>query len=200
MTVRHVMKIERGCGTRVKGGSYLEGKGVSIPCPMLPHPIPNCPTCDNPMISFFRGIKKINPKRVIPEIIRASGKEKFLVCLWMEQCDKAACDPRQERGWVMWVGSEYTPESFALEAQGFGVSKRVHNFPKDLKRGDVIYLGYKTLFKRVVDGKDLYDPGLFYIFHVTDKVRIVDDEEAKDEARMKELEDQGITPVVEDEQ
>jgi hypothetical protein len=167
--------------------------GISIPCPMLPLSIPNCPTCDNPMIGFFRGIKRINPSKVINELIKVAGRE-IPDC---NLCDKVACNPAMDRAWVMWVGSEYTPESFALEAQKWGVSKRIHQFPKELEIGDPVYLGYRTLFHRVENGKDIYDPGIFYIFHVTDKVRIVDEAEAQDEKKIKDLEDQGITPVLE---
>lgn len=197
--MRMAIRSERGCGFRVKGGFYIEGRGVLVNCPALPLPITDCRTCGQPLIPFSRGIRKINPKEMIGEMAkeRPNRLDIMFACRVRPHCDMAVCAPEMTKGWVMWVGSEYTMQSFMGEAERMGVSKRVAKFPKDLERGDVVYLAYKTAIERKEENRIVYDPAIFYVFHVTDKVQIVSEEEAKDATRIKAIEEKGITAVLE---
>jgi hypothetical protein len=107
----------------------------------------------------------------------------------------------------MWVGKEYTVEQFVEEALAIGVSKRIPAVPKSLKIGDPLYLVHsqampdedeknilRTLFPDEVR-KDR--AGIFMVACVTAFHRILTEEQAKDEDFVKELEEQGLTPVLE---
>jgi hypothetical protein len=193
--IKHVLRVERGCGFRVEGGLYLMGAGATSPCPALPLPIPICKCCGQETIHFTRNIQKINPRKALESVTK-----KDIQCLFKTACHKAACDP-PDKGWIMWVGSEYTMHSFALEAQKYGVSKRIPHFPDEMKRGDILDLGYNTVFSHMEGKKEVWEPGIFYITIVTDMQYILTKEEKEDpaeqEKRLVWLKERHITPVIE---
>lgn len=172
------------------------GSGSGVACPALPLEIPICACCGQDTIHFTRGCQRINPSKALATIV-----DRNISCLYKGQCHKAACDP-PEKGWLMWVGSEYTMHSFALEAEKYGVSKRIPHFPDEMKKGDLLYLGYNTVFSsKDVRGVETWRPGVFYVSVVTDMQYILTKEEREDpkkqEKRLAWLKERHITPVIE---
>jgi hypothetical protein len=194
--IKHILRVERGCGFRQSGGFYVMGGGIGVECPALPLEIPVCQCCGQDTIHFTRAAQAINPKKALENVVN-----KDISCLYKQQCHKAACDP-PEKGWIMWVGSEYTMHSFALEAARYGVSKRIPHFPDEMKKGDILYLGYNTAFKSVgPKGVESWRPGIFYVSVITDLQYLLSEEEKTDpkkqEKRLGWLKERHITPVIE---
>lgn len=194
MTVLRMPRAHRRCGTRKVGGTYLVFEGTCRVCPRLPMELPPaCPSCGTKM-EFFRSIKIINPRHMFGEI-EGTGCG--------ESC--AACHP-PETGGVMWVGEKYypTPEDFICEGQRMGISKKIPpNIPKGIKIGDwFFFLHKKAVQKETKDehGKltgTTQEPGVFFIAKLTQIHRIVTEAQARDKKFVQDLEDQGITAVVE---
>lgn len=176
------VETKRGCGYRKIGGTYICGTGLSIICERLPLRIPVCPVCGE-TIRFLRSIRRINPKKLFGEC------QENHIC---HQYDCKICDP-PEKGWVMWVGREYTPESFTQEAEEMGVSKRIPFIPEDLKIGDWVYLAHNNVFK--VDKKH-YEAGIFYAFKVTKIEKIITTSQSKNKKLMDSLKEKNIVPVI----
>jgi hypothetical protein len=189
MTVLRMARTERGCGFRKKGGTYLYSDVDSLrPCPSLPIGLPDrCPVCGEEL-EQFRGIKVINPQKFFTtpqeHIVKCAGG----VCL--------ACYP-PDHGAMMWVGKKYyTKDLFMQEAVRMGISKRVAKVPKGLKPGDPIYFMHPEAFPPK-EGCVRGTPGIFTAARISAFHRIIDENQEKDEKFIKELEDQGITPVIE---
>ena len=189
MAVLRMARVDRGCGTRKKGGTYLFCDLQNVaPCPSLPIKLPDrCPTCGEEL-EQFRGIKVVNPQKyfVVPQkvITKCPGG----TCL--------ACYP-PEIGAVMWVGKKYySAASFTSEALRMGISKRIAKIPKGLKVSDPIYFVHPEAFPPEA-GKVRGEPGIFLAARVSAYHRIIDETQEKDEAFIKELEGLGITPVIE---
>ena len=188
------VEARRGCGYRKVGGLYLVGQGLTVPCDRLPLPIEPCPVCGE-QPRFSRGIARIDPLKLWGEHQNCTDPT---VC--------PVCHPAH-KAWLMWVGKEYTPESFIAEARAMGVSKRVHQVPKDLVIGeDWVWLAYLHLIPgkgqfRLLGGQDGkrprdMGPGIFYVFKPTHLEKIVTESQAQDQEAMDKLKEQGITPVV----
>ena len=114
----------------------------------------------------------------------------------------AACIS-SEKGWLMWLGWEYTVESFRREAGLQGVSERIHAIPKDLVLGvDWVYLAKQRLIPGSsqmwlpgeVEERTRYGPGVFEVSRPTRVEKVVSDLSGED--TLDELHAQGITPVV----
>jgi len=189
---------KRGCGYRKVGGLYLVGGGMSVFCDRLPLKIPVCKTCgEHPR--FSRNIAKISPLR-----------------LWghhLTECKDSAFDPicfPPEQAYLMWVGSEYTPQSFIAESSAMGISKRIPAIPADLKVGeDWVFLAFQKLIptgKKAfllpfddpedLKGKKGFEPGVFFAFRPTRLEMIVTQSQSQDAEKMKLLTDKGIEPVI----
>lgn len=195
------VEAKRGCGYRKIGGIYLVGGGLAAPCDRLPLPIIPCPTCGAEP-RFSRNIAKIDPYNLWGNHSPCAEGVSCFVC-WPIQsisgiASLAGC-------WLMWVGSEYSPESFVAEARELGVSKRIPQIPKGLKVGeDWVYLAYLHLIPpngqaRIPmegDSRRGWGPGVFYAFRPQRIEKIVTVSMAKDEEAMGKLEEQGVTPVV----
>lgn len=176
------VESKRGCGYRKVGGIYLCGTGISMICERLPLHIPVCPVCGE-TIRFLRSMRKINPKKL------------FGICQENHTCHQyncKICNP-PEKAWLMWVGREYTPESFRDEAEKLGVSKRIPFIPSDLGMGDWVWLAYNDIFK--IDKKH-YEAGIFYAFKVTKIEKIITTSQSKNKKLMKNLEEKNIIPVI----
>lgn len=178
----------RGCGLRVKGGTYLFCEAnCLIPCQSLPLALPDrCPVCGEEL-EQFRGIKIVNPQRYF--------KQKQEV---IQKCPPPcpACYP-PERGAIMWVGKKYySAKSFIAEAIAMGISKRIVKKPKDLLVGDILYLVHPEAFPPE-EGNVRGKPGVFLVSRISAFHRIIDEKQGQDEAFVKSLEEQGLTPVIE---
>ena len=189
MTVLRMARAGRGCGIRKKGGTYLFCDiQFVMPCPSLPIGLPDrCPTCGEEL-EQFRGIKVVNPQKFF------NSPQKTIVKCVGGTCP--ACYP-PEIGALMWVGKQYySAGSFVSEALRMGISKRIAKIPKGLKAGYVIYFAHPEAFP-VEEGKIRGKPGIFLAARISAFHRIIDEEQEKDEKFIKELEDRGITPVIE---
>ena len=190
------MAIEalRGCGYRKVGGLYIVGAGLAFTCDRLPMHIPTCAVCGE-TARFHRSISHINP-------VRLFGNHSY-PCNDSIDC---VCCHVPDRGYLMWVGIDYTPESFTLEAVKLGVSKRIPFIPASMKVGvDWMYLAYKRLiptknlnFVLPIDNPDRtgFAPGIFYAFRPTGFEYLITETQTKNAELLGSLKTKGITPVV----
>ena len=184
---------KRGCGYRKVGGIYLAGDWSPSPCDRLPLAIKACPYCgEHPR--FTRSMAGIAPAALWG---RHPNTEE---CVDPPECQ--ACYPSL-REFLMWVGSDYTVESFRKEAQEMRVSKRIPTIPKDFKVGHSwVYLAKKRLIPTddadwlpgMEEEKRGYGPGVFMVWRPARIEKIVTDLTPEEE--LKALVEQGITPVV----
>lgn len=192
MAVLRMAREERGCGFRKKGGTYLfcDVDNV-VPCPSLPIELPDrCPTCGEEL-EQFRGIKVVNPQKYF-----VSPQKVIAKCNPMAVPPCIACYP-PDHGALMWVGKKYyTKDLFMQESVRMGISKRLAKIPKGLKPGDPIYFMHPEAFPPK-EGCVRGTPGIFTAARISAFHRIIDEDQEKDEKFIKELEDQGITPVIE---
>jgi hypothetical protein len=104
---------------------------------------------------------------------------------------------------MMWVGRDYSMESFISEANKLGVSKRIATVPKDFVVGrDWVLLARKNAGEeetglRIVGKKVQKTDVIFFAFKPTAIEYLVTEAEAKDEEFIEKLVEQGITPVLE---
>jgi hypothetical protein len=192
MAVLRMARSERGCGYRKKGGTYLFcDVDAVIPCPSLPIGLPDrCPVCGEE-IEMFRGIKVINPQKFF-----TNPQKVMIKCNPMAVSKCVACYP-PELGALMWVGKKYyTKDLFMQESVRMGISKRIAKIPKGLAPGNPIYFVHPEAFPPEA-GKVRGTPGIFTAARISAFHRIIDEAQEKDEKFIKELEDQGITPVIE---
>lgn len=214
----------RGCGFRKVGGLYLVGSGLAYPCDNLPLELKPCECCGY-TLPFTRGWVWVNKSflkehrtllsmseakelRYLKslgalEAERIFGKTESRLCKCPPSCP--VCHPRQnikERFMLMWVGRQYTPKSFIKEAHEMGVSKRIAFVPKELKLGETwVMLAYKKYpFQNDIPNSNLksepvYKPAIFYAFRPTRVEKLIWQSGATEE-KLKEMEEQGLTPVI----
>jgi len=192
---------QRGCGYRKVGGLYLCSDGVWVSCDRLPMPVLSCPVCGGG-IKFSRGMSAILPKPLF-------GDHNSIHCTCDFKC--FCCYPKDELAYLMWVGEKfYTPQSFMLEAQSMGVSKRISALPKKFKLGEtVVYLAHKkAIIPRVevqVEGDEgeqvaafnegKPQPGIFSVF-IPQRVEMPIWEHDATPEFLEALGKRGITPVI----
>lgn len=176
------MAIEkaRACGYRQVGGLYLESDpGPAMVCDRLPLPITACEVCGAEP-RFSRAIARIDPYTLWG--LHMSG-----IC----QCPGACpcCNPLRwplppeaPASLLMWVGSEYTAESFIAEGVAQGISKRIHVIPKGLVVGQSwVYLAKLRIIPDTAQGwipgltgeRAGYGPGVFYAFRPRRIVKVL---------------------------
>ena len=190
---------KRGCGYRKVGGLYLVGSGVGEPCDRLPMAIIPCSTCgEEPR--FHRAVSKINPLRIF-----GLHEEQESCADMMPGSYDPICSP-SDVAYLMWVGKEYTAMTFGMEARQMGISKRIHQIPKDFTLGfDWVWLAKLQLIPS--EGKTLaldsnergYGAGIFSIFKPTAIEKIITQSQAAAAGSNGEAEawkEQGITPIV----
>ena len=200
MPVLHLPQTTRGCGTRVLNGLYLFFDMSAVEsCHNLPVPLPPaCPCCGEEIVQC-RSLKMVNPLKLLPKVKTPCG----------HPCP--VCTPNGDPAGLMWVGAEYyTPSSFTAEALAMGISKRIAKKPGHLKIGDWVYFAHP---KAIRSGQSVFDeenvdtkrvpnsetkPGIFVVAKLTALHKVIDAERAKDTKFIQSLEDQGITPVIED--
>ena len=173
----------RKCGYRKIGAIYLVGKGNFVPCHRLPVKIPE--------VSFFRGYKGINPKKLIGVCPNLYNFE----CTCDTSCP--VCNPPDsDIHGLMYVGeSYYTPDSFMSEAVQMGVCKRIPYIPDNLVLGiSIVYLAYNKMPFKVNNGTE-YLPAIFTAFKPSGIETLIRQSDASKE-KLQELKDKGITPVI----
>ena len=207
-----MIEKERKCGLRKVHALYLCGTGMSVPCDMLPLELKEC-TCCGFEIPFMRGFMWIS-KKYIENLANKHHEERnpnrIEKHLRECECEKKGyhcplCNPwliKEEKYGIMFVGREYTPESFIKEAMQMGVSKRIAQIPKDLILGKTwVLLAYKEypFQDRIPETGMLSEPilkkAVFYAFIPQRFEYLIWKSEATSEY-IKELEEQGLTPII----
>lgn len=183
------MPIEniRGCGFRTVGSVYLCGKGMALPCDWLPKEFEECVVCGN-IPHFIRSIQKIDPLAMF-------GPHAKDICKCKPFCPlcNPETKPRDIPNYLMWVGKDYSPESFIKEANKMGVSKKINSLPKDLIVGKSwIYLAKQDLIE---DKEVAYHPkktkkkdAIFFAF-IPQKVEYLMEKKKKGEYTQSELDE-----------
>lgn len=199
------VEAKRGCGYRKVGGLYLVGDGLTFGCDRLPLAIEACPTCGGEP-KANRGIYKIDPMVLWGPQLTMVNVDQGVLC--NDPLGEVICHPKAAAldapDFLMWVGNDYTVESFIAEAQSMGISKRLSTVPNDLKIGeswvvlakDKIIPGAGSSWKSgEAEGKRGFGPGIFYAFRPQALEMIIT--ESQDAAgKGAELREQEITPVV----
>lgn len=195
---------KRGCGYRKVGGLYLVGEGRAFVCDSLPLQLFPCDCCgfEVPFTRGFMWVKKQYTGKL--NYVHRNGRP---LCKCLPHCP--ICHPEnngQERYGFMWVGQKYyNPTSFAKEAETVGVCKRIGDIPKGLKLGETWVLLahlkvpiYKTGFMNpngLANSEPEKKPAVFYAFRPVRVEKLIWKSKAT-KKRLKELEKQGITPVI----
>ncbi|MGI0011816.1 MAG: hypothetical protein ACREBU_00020 [Nitrososphaera sp.] len=140
---------------------------------------------------FTQGIQQINPYK-----------------LWdmhhecMDKYGDPVCQP-DGRAFLMWVGNEYTVNSFIVEAQIMGVSKRIPAIPANMDVGrDWVFLAklhliplHEKSFSFNGDEERGYAPGVFYAFQ-PERIELILPDDQNTAQLQEELTAKGITPVI----
>jgi hypothetical protein len=138
---------KRGCGYRKIGGLYLVCDGATFECDGLPLPLEACECCgfEPP---FSRNLQRIQIKYISQAEIKHHDT---LIKAHLERgirgydctcsagcplCDAGNQEAQGTKYGLMFVGQEYTPESFIQEAVKMGISKRIPEIPSWLKLGE----------------------------------------------------------------
>lgn len=190
----------RGCGYRQLNKLYLVGTGVAILCHRLPLNIPEiCPVCRSG-VKFSRGWTWINAKELFGD---CREKDTDNSC---HEVGCKICFPPEKVG-LMFVGQEYTPQSFRLEAEQLGVSKAIGAIPKGLELGKTwVYLAHKKAGWRVMipyeSERPLSDnvvdcPAVFHAFVPVRIEMLIKKSDATDE-ELEKLKNRNITPITVD--
>lgn len=204
---------ERGCGYRKVGSLYLVGSGMVRVCDFLPVALEPCPHCGFE-IPRHEGFMWVSKQYFFP----LAETHQLKKDLESEQC---TCPPGCPVCWpaqndllkygLMWVGSKfYTPESFVKEAMTVGISKKISEIPKQLVMGKTwVMLAHKKVpFKAgpsevvkvkgewgKLEAEPIYRPAIFYGFK-PERVEMPIWKKDATAKRIRELEDQGISPVI----
>lgn len=120
-----MMEQRRGCGIRVIGALYLCCDGLAVECDRLPIRLDACTFCGQGF-KQSRGFTELDFEALFGDHLGC--KDPFICPL---------CKPKKgETKLLLWVGRKfYTPESFSLEANDMGVSKRIPFIPDSLVLG-----------------------------------------------------------------
>jgi len=199
------VETRRGSGFRKVGGLYLVCDGIGFGCDRIPLAIVPCSTCGSEP-RFSRGMAQINPAELWGDhqLISKIGVDvKVTLCKEKGAKGCSVCRPG-EKAYLMWVGSEYTAESFRLEAAAMGISKRIHALPKSFVMGeDLVFLAKKNLMppdEQQWLGDEVYyekrggSPAVFMAFRPTRLEKIMPD--TATERELDKLKADGITPVL----
>lgn len=195
------MAIEpkRGCGYRKVGGTYLIGGTSGHDCDRLPIELTVCPCCKQG-IKQSRGWTWLDLTRLV------DGAHKDCHCF--PGCPLCS-DPKSigEVG-LLWIGERFykTPADFDREAGELGISRRIHNVPRNFKLGETwVLLAHAKAIScpEPICGEECercggkgWLPGAFKLFKPIRIEKIVTASQATDADAMADLEKRGITPVV----
>jgi hypothetical protein len=196
------MRLTRGCGHRKIGGIYLMGDGAAITCGKIPVEIPSKCGCCGAGVKQTRSFSWINLKFLSLDT-NLCGEE---------HCKTCPIGGRflAEKVGLLWVGGKFydTPEKFSIEANAFGISKRISTIPREFKIGETwVMLAHPKAIKKVVHPEDCTckkpflveheeeRPGIFRMFKPTRIEMPVNKHKVKEED-LKALLKRGITPVL----
>ncbi len=198
----------RGCGYRKIGGLYLvAGDGVWTSCERFPIPLRACPTCDC-RVNFARNFQWITHEMLLAYADPCTGVDDH--CAMCPLCSPSLLknDTPANKSGLIWIGKQhYSPQSFLMEANGVGVSRRISSIPKGLVIGKTrIFVAHKqglnaqeTLFEGAAENEpgDIIEPAVIASF-IPQKIElIVDDtgEMEEEEWVQKLVETKGVTLV-----
>ncbi|MHA1286205.1 MAG: hypothetical protein ACTSPB_02255 [Candidatus Thorarchaeota archaeon] len=196
----------RKCGHRKIGKLYLVGEGIGIPCDRLPFEIKPCECCGYTP-QFFRGFSWLHKNYL--------GEHEPCSCIPI--CP--ICHPdtiseeklNEDKFMLMWVGKKfYTTTDFVKEAQEMGVCKAIPSIPKGLVLGKTWVLlahpecqfydaGFFNNRNGLAKSTPRIAPGIFYCF-TPQRIEMLVLKSKATEDRINELEDQGITPIIVEEE
>jgi hypothetical protein len=184
------VEARRGCGYRKVGGLYLVGKRLGVACCKMPIALRVCPTC-NGGIKQARGWQWIDPRPWL------KGECKTGMA---GVCAAATPDRMGERAGLLWIGTQFYPtaETFALESDRLGISRRITAVPRGFKAGETyVFLAHPRLIQETDDatGESTWVGGVFRIFRPDGVEKIVTETQARDADAMAKLRKAGITPV-----
>lgn len=196
-TIHTQLERARGCGFRHKGLYLMAGK-IWNACGMLPIPLEVCPCC-NQGIKFTRGFSWIG-KALIADSPCKNSPSKCMNCApWSDQ--------KVTKLGLLWTGEKFynRPSDFIKEVELFGLSKRIHNVPKDLVLGKTwVMLAHRKAIPVYYDeeGKPLEEPkykkGIFAAF-VPDRIEyIIDGTETEEELDAMEKKGYKLIRVIKD--
>jgi hypothetical protein len=176
----------RGCGYRKPSaggvGIYLVGPKLSSPCGKLPFPLEVCPCC-SAGIKPSRGGSWVTPRAHFvksPECGNADpiarGRSKRALPTACQLCPIG--NPPEGRHGILWIGEKfYRPDEFLIEAQRFGVSRKISAIPKGFELGKTwVYLGHRHAVSRAAIGQEPeLHPGIFSAFLPTGVDLVISD-------------------------
>ena len=141
--IRTSVEGARGCGFRKPGGLYLVSGQLSEPCTKLPIEMTVCPCCGGG-VKQSRGWTWITPDPLLDPGPHGSERHEA-VCPLGTAVDWSD----GKRAGLIWIGHGFykTPQEFTSEAAAMGVSRRIHNVPREFKLGETwVALGHsKTI-------------------------------------------------------
>jgi hypothetical protein len=165
-TITTRIESARGCGYKRKG-LYLVSSKVWFSCGKLPIELNTCPCC-NQGIKFTRGFTWIG-KALIADAPCSKLSKLISECT---KCSPWYNDDVKRLG-LLWVGEKFYPRpaDFIKEVNAAGISKRIHQIPKDLVLGETwVMLAHNKAIPVYYDeeGKALAEPtykrGIFAAF------------------------------------
>lgn len=195
-----IKKIEsaRGCGYRVKGGTYLVADGSGRPCHKLPIPLTVCPCCGEG-IKFTRGFTWVTAQLFIDAECKPEpdGLQAIFDCC--NGCPLNVTDPAARFG-LLWVGDKfYSASEFRIEALRQGISKRIGAIPRGFKVGEtwILLAHIKGGTRSISIGEDRTTiekfPAIFHAFQPSRIEYVVTGLET--ETELTAMEDRGFTLV-----
>lgn len=182
----------RECGFRKPAkdgvGIYLRGPGRFENCERLPFVLDTCACCGAGFVPA-RGFTWINPTILFEPYAMprcTANWDDGLVAGWHQndEHDHEACwmcNPELlgSRAGLIWIGEKYykTPDDFVREVHKMGISRKVSAIPNGFEVGThVIFLAHKRVSKSIVEGKEVWKPGVFMAFRPTYIDLVIEDE------------------------
>lgn len=203
----------RGCGYRKPGGLYLVSGELSEKCDRLPFEVSVCPTCGEG-IKPARGWTWVDGEKLIPPVVHGSDHHNLVCPLSPVEGTEGDDVPQSRLGrcGLLWIGVQHYPtaQDFMQEARRMGVSRRIHNVPRDFGVGETwVLLGHaKTITKQceqcdfddpdeecpICEGRGFfYAPGIVTAFRPTAIEYVVKGDETEEE--LEQMVKRGLTPV-----
>lgn len=208
-SIRTSVEGARGCGYRKPGGLYLVAGQLSEPCPKLPIELKSCPCCGGG-IKPARGWTWITPDPLLDPGPHGSPDHE-VVCPLGTAIDWSD----GTKAGLIWIGGSFykTPQEFTAEAAAMGVSRRIHNVPREFKLGETwVALGHaKTIAgecehgapvghvcEHCPDGESAGEwlPGVFTFFKPTAIEYVVKGDETEEELEALEARGFDLVAVV----
>ncbi len=191
LKIKIMPRVQRGCGERKPGGLYIFCGGAQLACYRFPMALPEACPCCGEELRQMRSVRMIDPMKLWGNCTDNTHPCHRYQCF--------GCFPPDKAG-LMWVGKEYySPEHFIMEANSYGVSKRIPAIPKNLKIGDKLFLVHnEALPEKNADGTKCENrTGVFYAATITEFHKILTEKQANDPEYIDDLIEKGITPVLE---